>query len=97
MIELTDALVLQAFGSFPGSDIFNDTFGYVAMMTFVVGGLGLMSGSMTIAAMAAYITFAYFAITVSGIPILYNLLVVTLVLMCLGLGFKLYRTEAWGQ
>lgn len=92
MIEL----LLRSMGEFPLEDLWSSTLGYTTIYVTVMGMIGLLSGSMTVAALSAYITFVYIATTATGMPLLTNVAYVTLSIICLGIGFKVYRAEGWG-
>ena len=92
MIEL----LLQSMGEFPLEDLWSSTLGYTTIFVAVIGIIGALSGSMTIGAMSAYIAFVYIATTATGMPIVTNIVYVTLVVVSMGIGFKLYRMEGWG-
>lgn len=96
MIETIDLLVLQT-APIPLEDLWGTTIGYTTIFVFCMGILGLMSGSMTVAAMSAYIAFVYIATTASGMPLLTNVVYVSLAVVCIGVGFKGVRAELFGN
>ena len=79
----------------PG-DLFEDFYVWTTLMVIGVGALALISFSMSVASMAAYLTFTFIAVE-TGDELLTNILYVTLVLLFVGLGFKLWRTEGGGM
>ena len=78
----------------PG-ELFEDFYVWTTLMVLGVGALALISLSMSVASMAAYLTFTFIAVE-TGDELLTNILYVTLVLLFVGLGFKLWRTEGGG-
>lgn len=94
MIEAADVLVQV---DWPLQDLWSSTVGFVAITVTSVGLIGLAARSMTIGVLGAYTTFAYFVTTVEGLDFLTNILYVSLALICIALGFKLVRLEAWGE
>ena len=75
--------------------ILESLLGYIAVMVFAGGALGLLSRSFSVAVLPAYMLFAYLAISVDD-SFLTNILIVTLVLMAVAVGFKLLRAEMPG-
>lgn len=69
---------------------------FVAAVVTAVAGIGVMSKSLAIGAVAAYTTFALIAIE-TGTQLLQNILVVTLVLVFIGFAFKFWRLEGMGE
>lgn len=69
---------------------------FISAVILAVGGIGVMSGSLAIGAVAAYTTFTLIAIQ-TGEQLLLNILVVTLVLVFVGFGFKFWRLEGIGE
>lgn len=70
---------------------------FVAVAVGAMGALaGLASKSMALGAFAAYMTFAFIAIE-TGHQLLTNILYVTLVLIIIGMAFKLWRLEFGGS
>lgn len=96
MIETIDLLALQT-APIPLEDLWGTTIGFTTIFVTCMGILGLFSGRMTIAAFSAYISFVYIATTAQGMPLLTNVVYVSLVVVCIGLGFKLVRLEAFGN
>lgn len=80
----------------PLGDLWGNTTGFVAIFVICMGIIGLGSGSMTVASLTAYVAFVYIVTTAGGMPMLENFVLVTLVLICMGLGFKFIRTEVFG-
>ena len=68
---------------------------WVAGLTLGAGLIGLASRSLAVAAWSAYVTFVYLSIT-SGISVLEPIVYVTLVLVFVGMAFKLVRLEGHG-
>lgn len=95
MIELVNVLAFSA-GEIPLSDLWGSTLGFLAIAITTMGVIGMGSGSMTIAALSAFTFFAYVASTAS-IQVMTNVLYISIVVMCVGLGFKIIRMEAWGE
>lgn len=87
---------LQSMGDIPGQELWDTAFGFIAVTTAVFGIVGLSSGSLTIGAFSAYMVFLYLAIEIE-IQMLTSVAYVSLALVCIGLGFKLIRLEAWGS
>ena len=77
-------------------EMLDDPYVFITMITLAGGVFGLASRSMAIGAWGAYLIFAYFAIT-SGFALLENILYVTLVLIFVGFGFKIWRLEGDGK
>lgn len=69
---------------------------FVAAVVTVVAGVGITSKSLAVGAIAAYTTFALIAIE-TGTQLLQNILIVTLVLVFIGFGFKFWRLEGVGE
>jgi hypothetical protein len=69
---------------------------FISAVILAVGGIGVMSGSLAIGAVAAYTTFTLIAIQ-TGEQLLVNILVVTLVLVFVGFAFKFWRLEGIGE
>ena len=69
---------------------------FVAAAITTVAGIGLLSKSLAIGALAAYTTFTLIAIE-TGTQLLQNILIVTLVLVFIGFGFKFWRLEGMGE
>lgn len=72
---------------------------YLVFVTlFLLGtfGIGLVSRSMAVASFGTYLVFAYIAVE-TGETLLTNILYVTLVLVFIGMAFKLWRLEASGE
>lgn len=78
------------------SGIIDNYLFFVAAAITAVAGIGITSGSLAIGALAAYTTFALIAIQ-TGTQLLQNILVVTLVLVFIGFGFKFWRLEGMGE
>lgn len=87
--------VLQV--EWPLEELWSSTTGFIAIVVTAVGTIGLASRSMTVGAFAGYTAFAFYAMNVRGTPLLTNIFYVSIVLVCVGLGFKLLRLEAWGE
>lgn len=91
MIEI----ILQPVSDIPGEALWDTAFGFIAVTTAVFGIVGLSSGSLTIGAFSAYMAFLYLAIEIE-IQMMTSVAYVSLAVICIGLGFKLIRLEAWG-
>lgn len=77
-------------------DVFDDFYAFVTITVTAAGALGALGGrSMAVGALAAYLVFAQFAIE-AGDQLLENILYVTLVLIMVGMAFKLWRLEGAG-
>lgn len=92
MIEL----LLQSMGEIPGKALWDTSLGFIAVTVAFYGVVGLSSGSLTIAAFSAYMAFLYLAIEIN-MQMLTSVAYVSLAMVCIGLGFKLIRLEAWGS
>lgn len=78
-------------------DLFDNFLAFVAITVMGAGALGgLGSRSMAIGAFSAYLVFAHIAVS-TGEQLLTNILYVTLVLVMLGMAFKLWRLELGGS
>lgn len=78
------------------ADLFNDFYAFIAIMITAAGALGALGGrSMALGAFAAYLVFVQYAIEV-GDELLTQILYVTLVLVFVGMAFKLWRLELAG-
>jgi hypothetical protein len=80
----------------PLEAIWGSAAGFIAMMVLAIAGIGIMSKSLSIPAMGAYLTFAYYA-SETGIAVLEPTFYVTLTLIALGVAFKLWRLEGVGE
>lgn len=73
---------------------------FLIFVALAVGGMGALAGlgskSMALGGFAAYMVFAYIAIE-TGHQLLTNILYVTLVLIIIGMAFKLWRLEFGGN
>jgi len=69
---------------------------FIAAVITAVAGIGVMSKSLAIGAIAAYTTFALIAIE-TGEQLLQNILIVTLVMIFIGFAFKFWRLEGMGE
>lgn len=68
---------------------------YLAVVGFITGAyalIGAWSRSLTLAAWSGYMAFLYIAFT-TGTPLLRNIAIITLVLVFLGMAFKLIASE----
>jgi len=92
-----DAIMLLQLGpEFPLSDVWGSTVGFVAVMVAFVGMIGLGSRNLSVGALGAYMMFAYYA-SESGVVLLETILYATLILVILGMSFKLWRLEGVGD
>lgn len=69
---------------------------FVAAAVTAVAGIGAMSKSLAIGAVAAYTTFVLIAIE-TGEQLFQNIMIVTLVLIFVGFSFKFWRLEGMGE
>lgn len=73
---------------------------FLVFVAIAVGAMGAIAGlgskSMALGGFAAYMTFAYIAVE-TGHQLLTNILYVTLVLVIIGMAFKLWRLEFGGS
>lgn len=73
---------------------------FLVFVVFAIGGMGALAGiaskSAAIGAFAAYMVFAHIAVE-TGDPLLRNILYVTLVLIIIGMAFKMWRLEFGGE
>lgn len=86
-------LLLQV--EWPLNDLWDSAEGFVALACITLGGIGLGSKSMTVAAFGSYILFIYYATSISN-TLLSSVAYISLTIICVGLGFKILRTEGWG-
>jgi hypothetical protein len=78
------------------SEILNNYLVFITAVVLSFVSLGLWGKSLAVGAYLGYIAFAYLAITTQT-PLLVNILYVTVVLVFIGMAFKLYRTEFGGE
>lgn len=91
MIELVPMQMLGAI-----VDLFESFDVYVAMNVLLFLAVGVMGGrSMALGAFGGYLAFAWIASSISN-TLYTNILIVTLVLVTVGFGFKIIRLEAFG-
>lgn len=73
---------------------------FLVFVTIAVGAMGALAGlasrSAAVGAFIAYMTFAYIAVS-TGDGLLTNILYVTLVLIIIGMAFKMWRLEFGGS
>ncbi len=72
--------------------LWESALGFIIAVCSFVAGMGATSGSMTIAAVAGYSMFAFYAIH-GDIQLVNQVFIATLVLFALGFGFKVWRLE----
>lgn len=82
--------------NWPLEDVWSTAIGFIAIMILFVGSIGLLSRSLAVAAMGAYLIFAYYSIE-TGIVLLETILFPTLALLAIGVAFKLWRSEGVGD
>lgn len=87
-------LVLDIGDVFPLGELWDSTLGFILIFTAVVGAIGLGSRSLAVASYGAFLTFAYFAITVDN-ALLTTLLYAVLTLVVVGSAFKVWRLEGF--
>jgi hypothetical protein len=80
----------------PLGDVWGSAIGFIALFILFVAAIGLLSKSLAVAAMGAYLTFAYYA-TETDLVLLETVLYVTLTLLAIGVAFKLWRSEGVGD
>lgn len=92
---MIDPVILQADAWF--FDVFNDFHAFVTMAVTAAALLGALGGrSMAIGALSAYLVLTKYAVE-TGDELLTNILIVTLVLIMVGMAFKLWRLEFGGE
>lgn len=69
---------------------------FVTMVVLVSMAVGIASKSMAVGALSGYVTFAIIA-SRTGVTLLENILIVTLVLISIGFAFKFWRLEGVGE
>lgn len=77
-------------------DFWESFYGFVARWVSFGFFLGALSRSMVVAAWGGYLVFVYIAINV-GDSLLDGILIVSLVLIFVGMAFKVWRSEATGE
>jgi len=82
--------------SWPLEQIWDTALGFVAMVVLLLGFVGATSRSLAVGALAAYAAFIYYA-TYTDLPFLTEMLYVSLMLVVIGLAFKLWRLELGGE
>lgn len=80
----------------PLAPLFESTLGFVTVMVFIAGGIGVAGKNLAVGAMGAYMMFLYYALNVDH-PLLNNLMYLTIVIIPLGVAFKFWRLEGGGQ
>lgn len=94
---IDDALLAVALDiDWPLEALWRHTVGFIAMIVLFVAAIGASSKSMTVATLGGYTTFLYLAIEVEN-AWMTNIAYISMVLILVGLGFKLIRMEAWGE
>lgn len=78
------------------SEILNNYLVFITAVVLSFVSLGLWGKSLAVGAYLGYIAFAYLAITTQT-PLLVNILYVTVVLVFIGMAFKLFRAEFGGE
>ena len=77
-------------------EILDNPYVFITMMVGAVGMIGLASKSLAVGAWGAYLTFAYYAVE-ADMALLTNILYVTLVLVFVGFGFKIWKLEGGSE
>lgn len=72
--------------------LWNSSIGFTLMVSTFAALVGGATGSLTIGFVAGYSMFAWIAIH-ANVTLLTDMLIVTLVLIVVGFGFKIWRTE----
>lgn len=90
-----DVIILDISNLLPLGDVWGSAIGFVAIMIFAVGAIGIGARSLSIGAAGGFTLFVYYAIT-AELAILQPLVFVTLVLIIVGVGFKIWRAEGVG-
>lgn len=75
---------------------FDDFLVFVTLAVFVTGAIGLISRSMALSTLGAYVVFVVITIE-TGDELLTNILYVSLVMVFIGFAFKLWRLEGVGE
>lgn len=78
--------------SFLPNALWESAVAWILSTSAIIAGIGAGSGSMTIAAVAGYSLFAFYAIH-TDISIVSNVFIATLVLFTIGFAFKVWRLE----
>lgn len=76
----------------PLEPIWSNALGFIGVMVFATAAMGAISRSMTIASTGGYLMFVILAME-ANVPVLTNVMYVTLVIVHLALGFKLWKAE----
>ena len=77
---------------FPLAEIWDTTVGFIVLLAAAIGALGLASRSLAVAGTAAYLVFVYLSLYADA-SVINDIMLVTLVLVCLGFVWKLWRHE----
>jgi len=77
-------------------EVWDNPLAFIGTAVLGTGAIGLSSKSMAVGTWAAYLMFAYLALE-TGFTNLENVVYATLVLMLVGIGFKLWRLEGGGE
>lgn len=87
-------LVMQV--NWPLEGLWSSTLGFVALFVSIMGLMGAASRHLSVAALAAAVPFVYIGSQVD-VPLITNLMYVVMVVVFMGLAFKIIRSEAWGE
>lgn len=75
--------------------LWESAIGFSVLSSLLVGFVGSLTGSLTIGFVGAYTMFAFLAIN-ADITLMSDVFLATIVLIVLGFGFKIWRTEGTG-
>lgn len=90
-----DAAVLLDIGDLlPLGELWGTTVGFMIVWIAVVTAMGMGSRTLAVPALAAYVTFAYFAVQTEH-AVLQPVFYVTLVLVIVGTAMKAWRLEGF--
>jgi TctA family transporter len=79
----------------PLDPLWSSTVGFVAVFCLVVFAIGLASKNLAVGATGAYVMFVHFGVLVED-TMIQQTMYVSLVMVALGLAFKLWNTEMDG-
>lgn len=77
-------------------ELWHNFYAFVAIIVMGFAGIGLASRSMAVAAWPAYLAFVYIALSTDN-PLFRNIAYVSLVVIMVGMAFKVWRAEFGGE
>lgn len=89
------SLVLQIEDVLPYPELWGSALGFIILWCAVIFGIGLLAENLAIGAAGAYMAFSIFALE-TDVAVLEPLWMSTLVLIVIGMAFKLWRLEGLG-